>query len=57
MQTSPTRLKKPNHIWLARILGFGIVLINISSELSLLTRGSRSRRYYFLSLLAHIFTC
>jgi hypothetical protein len=31
MQTSPTRLKKPLHIWLARILGFGIILSNLAT--------------------------
>ena len=36
MQTSPTRLKKPLHIWLARILGFGIVLANLGTSFAAL---------------------
>lgn len=36
MQTSSTRLKKPSHIWLARILGFTIVLGAIGSSLAAL---------------------
>lgn len=31
MQTSPTRLKKPLHIWLARIFGFGFILANLGT--------------------------
>jgi hypothetical protein len=31
MQTSPTRLKKPLYLWLARILGFGIILANLGA--------------------------
>ncbi len=37
MQSSPTRLKKPLHIWLARIFGIGIVLINIGMNLAVLS--------------------
>ena len=34
MQTSPTRLKKPNYIWLARILGFGMIIANIGMNIA-----------------------
>ena len=36
MQTSSTRLKKPLYLWLARILGFGIVLANLGLNIAAL---------------------
>jgi len=36
MQTSPTRLKKPLYLWLARILGFGIVLASLATSFAAL---------------------
>jgi hypothetical protein len=34
MQASPTRLKKPLHLWLARIIAFGLVLSSIGMSVS-----------------------
>ena len=36
MQTSPTRLKKTSHIWLARVLGFGIVFASLGTSFAAL---------------------
>ena len=45
MQTSSTRLKKPLHIWLARILGFGIVLAIIGTNLAALPEYGQNLRH------------
>jgi hypothetical protein len=45
MQTSSTRLKKPLHIWIARILGFTMVLGAIGSNLAVLPQYMQKTRH------------
>jgi hypothetical protein len=54
METSSTRLKKPLHIWVARLIGFGVVFVCMWANILLLPEYLQTIRYQGLMNDVHL---